>query len=336
MSLAPFLHRVVARENLSAEDAYRAMQLLLEGRAGTAEIAGFLIALRMKGETAAELAGFARSLREHMIVVEAGVEVADNCGTGGDASGTFNISTTAAFVMAGAGAHVAKHGNRSISSAAGAADVLEALGVRITASADEAAALLREVGIAFLFAPAFHPAMKHVQPVRRELRIRTVFNLLGPLANPARARAQVIGAPSPDAAQVMAGALQELGTRRSFVVHGAGGLDEISTLGPTEVYEVTASGIAQYVWRPEDFGVPRATLVSLQGGGAAENASILRAVLQGQPGPQRDIVLVNAAAGLMAAGLAADKREAMAAAARSIDQGLAFAKLEMLRQRLPA
>jgi anthranilate phosphoribosyltransferase len=336
MSLLPFLNRVMARENLSVEDAFQAMQLLLEGQAGTAEIAAFLVALRMKGETPAELAGFARSLREHMITVEAGVEVADNCGTGGDASGTFNISTTAAFVMAGAGAHVAKHGNRSISSAAGAADVLEALGIRVTASAEEAGKLIREVGIAFLFAPAFHPAMKHVQPVRRELKIRTVFNFLGPLANPARAKAQVIGAPSPEAVLVLAHALRELGTRRSFVVHGAGGLDEISTLGPTEVHEVTASGLARHVWQPEDFGVPRTTLESLQGGGAAYNASILRDVLQGQKGPKRDIVLVNAAAGLMAAGLAADKHEAMAAAARSIDWGVALAKLELLRQRLPA
>lgn len=336
MSLVPFLRRVVEHENLSAEDAFQAMQLLLEGRAGTAEIAGFLVALRMKGETAAELAGFARSLREHMIVVDAGVEVADNCGTGGDASSTFNISTAAAFVMAGAGVHVAKHGNRSISSAAGAADVLEALGVRITASAEEAAALLREVGIAFLFAPAFHPAMKHVQPVRRELKLRTVFNFLGPLANPARAKVQVIGAPSPEAAHLIAHALRELGTRRSFVVHGAGGLDEVSTLGPTEVHEVTPSGVTRHLWEPEDFGVPRTTLDSLKGGDAAANASILREVLQGQPGPKRDIVLVNAAAGLMAAGLAGDKHEAMAAAARSVDWGVALAKLELLRHRLPA
>ena len=335
MSLLPFLNRVVAREDLSATEAFQSMQLLLEGAASAAEIAAFLVALRMKGETAAELTGFARSMREHMIVVDAGVPVIDNCGTGGDASGTFNISTTASFVMAGAGAHVAKHGNRSISSASGAADVLEALGVRVTATAEEAARMIREVGIGFLFAPAFHPAMKHVQPVRRELKIRTVFNLLGPLANPAGAKVQVIGAPSPETAGLMAAALRALGTERSFVVHGHGGVDEISTMGPSDVHHVTAAGVVKHLWYPEHFGVSQSDIASLKGGDAARNAAILREILEGQKGPKRDIVLVNAAAGLVAAGLAVDLREGMDAAARSIDSGAALAKLELLRTRLP-
>src|SRR6187431_128401 len=210
MTLLPFLHRVAERSDLTADEARDAMGVLLEGNASGSEIAAFLVALRMKGETARELAGFARGMREHMIAVDAG-EVVDNCGTGGDSPGTFNISTTASFVVAGAGARVAKHGNRAISSRSGAADVLEALGVCVTATADEAAHLIREVGIAFLFAPAFHPAMKHVQPVRRELKMRTVFNLLGPLANPARAQAQVIGVPSVATAELVAEAVQMLG-----------------------------------------------------------------------------------------------------------------------------
>jgi anthranilate phosphoribosyltransferase len=246
MPLLTFLHRAADHIDLTSEEAHQAMTVLLEGLASPAQIAAFLVALRMKGETAAELAGLARGMREHMIPVDAGVDVVDNCGTGGDASGTFNVSTVAAFVLAGAGAHVAKHGNRSISSATGGADVLEALGVQVTATPMEAARLIREVGMGFLFAPAFHPAMKHVQPVRRELKMRTVFNLLGPLANPARAQTQVIGAPSPAAARLMAEALHQLGTRRSFIVHGRDGLDEITTTAETDVYEVTPAGVTQH------------------------------------------------------------------------------------------
>ena len=334
MSLLPFLNRVVGHEDLSATEAFQAMQLLLEGAASAVEIGAFLAALRTKGETAAELAGFARALREHMVVVDAG-DVVDNCGTGGDASGTFNISTTASFVMAGAGAHVAKHGNRAISSNSGAADVLEALGVRVAVSAEEAARLIREVGIAFLFAPAFHPAMKHVQPVRRELKMRTVFNLLGPLANPARAQMQVIGAPSTEMAALMAAALRALGTERSFVVHGHGGLDEISTTGPTDVHQVTPASVVKHTWQPEDFGVKRTDIGALKGGDANANAAIVLEILAGQTGPKRDIVLVNAAAGLVAAGLAADLRAGMEMAAKSIDSSAAMAKLEMLRKSLP-
>jgi anthranilate phosphoribosyltransferase len=331
MSLLPFLHRVSAREDLSADDARAAMGVLLSGEATAVEIAAFLTALKVKGETASELAGLARGMRERMIRVDAG-DVVDNCGTGGDGSGTFNISTTAAFVMAGAGARVAKHGNRSISSATGAADVLEALGVPVNSTAEVAARQIREIGIGFLFAPAFHPSVKHVQAVRRELKMRTVFNLLGPLANPAGARRQVIGAPSVSAAELMAEALRMLGTERAFVVHGHGGLDEISTTGPTEVYEVAGELVTRRVWEPGDFGVPQGEMRALLGGDAAHNAALVRAILDGEAGARRDIVIANAAAGLLAAGLAGDLRAGVAMAAASIDSGAARAKLEALRR----
>ncbi len=330
MSLLPFLHRVAARESLSAEDARAAMNVLLEGAASPVEIASFLTALKMKGETADEVAGFVRGMRHHMIRVDAGDDVVDNCGTGGDASGTFNISTTASFVMAGAGAHVAKHGNRSISSPTGAADVLEALGVEVTSTPEKAGRLIREVGIGFLFAPAFHPSIRHVQPIRRELKMRTVFNLLGPMANPAGARSQVLGAPSVDAAQLMAEALTTLDCKRVFVVHGHGGLDEISTTGPTDVFEVAKNRVTRHVWEPETFGLPLAEKSALLGGDAKHNAGIVRAILAGEPGPRRDIVIANAAAGLLAAGIAKDLLDGVARAAKSIDTGAARAKLEAL------
>jgi anthranilate phosphoribosyltransferase len=336
MSLLPFLHCVAAGGSLSAEEAHRAMSVLLEGGASEPQIAAFLIALKMKGETAAELAGFARAMRERMIVADAGDDVVDTCGTGGDSAGTFNVSTVAALVMAGAGARVAKHGNRSISSSAGSADVLEALGIRVTATAEEAARSIRGIGIGFLFAPAFHPAMKHAQPVRRELKMRTVFNLLGPLANPARAQAQLIGAPSPEAARLMAEALASLGARRAFVVHGHDGLDEISTTSPTEVFEITGHSIGKHLWTPADFGVKRASLESLKGGGASRNAEIAIDILSGMPGAFRNIVVVNAAAGLLAAGLAGDLRSGVGLASRSIDSGAALEKLELLKQNFPA
>src|SRR5579863_5967520 len=285
MSLGPFLHRVASGESLSSGEAYEAMNVLLEGHASEAAIAGLLVALRMKGETASELAGFARAMRERAVFIDSGPDVIDIVGTGGDGAGTFNISTVAAIVMAGAGAHVAKHGNRAISGRVGSADVFEALGVRLAMTPEEAASAVREIGLGFLFAPHLHPAMKNVQSVRRELKVRTVFNLLGPLANPARAQSQVIGAPSAELARIMAEALAELGTRHSYVVHGAsagsGGLDEVSTAGPTEVYEVWTGRVEKSVWTPEDFGVSRASLDALAGGDAAENAATTREILQG-------------------------------------------------------
>jgi anthranilate phosphoribosyltransferase len=332
MPLAPFLHRVAAGADLSSDDARAAMTLLLAGGLGDAMVGGFLVALHSKGETAGELAGFARAMREHMVVVDAGTDVIDIVGTGGDGAGTFNISTVAAMVLAGAGAKVAKHGNRAISGKVGSADVLEALGVRIAMSAEEAAEAVRDIGLGFLFAPHLHPAMKNVQSVRRELKMRTVFNLLGPLANPARAQTQVIGAPSAEFAGILAEALAELGTGHSYVVHG-GGLDEVSTAGSTDVYEVWSGRVQKSVWMPEDFDVPRASLDALAGGDAAENAQITREILGGMKGPRRDIVVVNAAVGLLAAGLASTPREAMAQASEAIDSGRALAVLNQLRKK---
>ena len=332
MSLLPFFHRVAGGANLSSEEAHQAMSALLEGSASESVIAGFLVALKMKGETADELAGFARAMRERMIVVDAHPDVVDTCGTGGDASGTFNISTAAALIMAGAGARIAKHGNRALSSRTGSADVLEALGVRANMTPEEAARSIREIGIGFLFAPALHPAMKYAQPVRRELKMRTVFNLLGPLSNPARAQRQLIGAPSPEAGALMADALAKLGTSQTFIVHGHDGLDEISTTGPTQVWKVWTGMVEKHVWTPADFGVSRARLSDLEGGDSTHNSQILLEILAGRPGPHRDIALVNSAAGLMAAGLVESPGEGMAAARHSIDSGSAGEKLRMLQK----
>ncbi|MEQ1949724.1 MAG: anthranilate phosphoribosyltransferase, partial [Bryobacteraceae bacterium] len=251
-------------------------------------------------------------------------------------AGTFNISTVAAMVLAGAGAHVAKHGNRAISGKVGSADVLEALGIRIAMKPEEAVQAIREIGLGFLFAPHLHPAMKYAQPVRRELKMRTVFNLLGPLANPARAQVQLIGAPSAPAARIMAEALAELGTRRSFVVHGRVGLDEISTVSPTDVFEVEGSAVTEHVWHPEDFGIRTGSLDAIQGGSAEDNAKITLEILSGEQGQRRDIVLVNAAAGLLAAGLASSRAEAMNRAAESIDSGRALDVLKKLQKNFPA
>jgi len=338
-SFLSYLHRVAAGEHLAAEDAQLAMNALLEGDATPAQIAGFAVAIKMKGETAAELTGFARALREHMIVVDAGPDLEndliDTCGTGGDLSETFNISTVAAFVLAGAGARVAKHGGRSASSLTGSADVLEALGVRISMTPEEAAGAIQDIGIGFLFAPNLHPAMKHAAPVRRELKLRTMFNLIGPLANPARAQTQLIGAPSPEAAQLMAEALAALGTGHSFIVHGHDGLDEITTTGPTDVYEVWTGKVEKHLWMPSDFGVKRAFGEELLGGDAAKNAAIAQDILNGEKGAKRDIVIVNAAAGLVACGLARDLRNGVELAEKSIDSGNAARRLEELKKKFP-
>jgi anthranilate phosphoribosyltransferase len=335
MSFLPYFHHVASGQPLSREKAHLAMSLLLGGHASDPQIAGFLVALKMRGETAQELAGFAQAMRDHMVPVNAGPGLVDTCGTGGDQSGTFNISTVAAIVMAGAGAKVAKHGNRSLASQSGSADVLEALGIRISLEPHEAEEAIRSIGLGFLFAPHLHPAMKHAQSVRRELKLRTAFNLLGPLANPARAEAQLIGAPSVDGAHLMAQALHELGTRHSFVVHGHDGLDEISTTGPTEVFEVTASSFVKHVWRPEDFGIGKARLSDLTGGDTSVNADLAREILAGVKGPRRDIVLVNASAGLVAGGMARDLRDGVRLAAQAIDSGRAAQVLSRLQERFP-
>jgi anthranilate phosphoribosyltransferase len=333
MSLLPYLERVIERASLSSEQAQAAMETILQGGASQPQIAAFLVALRMKGETVDELVGFARAMRRMALRIDAGVDgqpLLDTCGTGGDSLGTFNISTIAAFVVAGAGVRVAKHGNRSISSRCGSADLLEALGVSVALPAERVGAAVREIGIGFLFAPAMHAAMKHAHPVRTDLKVRTVFNLLGPLTNPAGATAQLAGAPSAQAARLIAKALAALGLTRGFVVHGSDGLDEITTTGTTLAFEIRARTVSEHGWHPDDFGVPAATAAELKGGDTATNADIAREILSGCPGPRRDIVLVNAAAALVAAGKAESVREAMPIAAASIDSGAASAKLEAL------
>jgi anthranilate phosphoribosyltransferase len=333
MSLIEYLHRIVAGQNLSEEQAHEAMMTILRGEASTPQIAAFLVGLRMKGETVAELVGFARAMRQmaQRVPVELGSEpLLDTCGTGGDGAGTFNISTVAAFVVAGAGVRVAKHGNRSISSACGSADLMDRLGIKLALDPAELARAIREVGIGFLFAPALHPAMRHAQPARLELKMRTVFNLLGPLANPAGANVQIVGAPSAAAARLMAQALAQLGLYRGFVVHGSDGLDEITTTGPTLVLEIASGAVREYTVTPDDFGLPAASAEDLRGGDAAVNERIARDILAGVRGPRRDIVLANAAAALVAAGRARDFREGVALAADSIDSGAARRKLEEL------
>jgi anthranilate phosphoribosyltransferase len=335
MSLLPYLHRVAERHSLSSDDARAAMHTILRGEATHAQIAGFLVALRMKGETVEELVGFARAMRQMAEPIDVGLNgepLLDTCGTGGDGLATFNISTVVAFVVAGAGVRVAKHGNRSISSQCGSADLLEAMGVRVPMSPVETARAIREIGIGFLFAPAIHTAAKHAHPVRVDLKMRTVFNLLGPLTNPAGASAQLAGAPSAHFAELIAGALASLGLQRGFVVHGSDGLDEITTTGPTLVFEIAGGTVARRTVTPDDFGVSPARPEDLKGGDRSQNCEIARAILEGARGPQRDIVLVNAAAALVAAGKAADFRKGVGLAASAIDSGAALAKLAALSE----
>ena len=333
MPLLPYLIRLVAEHDLPAADAEAAMRIILRGEASHPQIAAFLIALKMKGETVDELVGFARAMRRMAVPIDAGLAgetLLDTCGTGGDGANTFNISTVAAFVVAGAGVHVAKHGNRSISSQCGSADLLEAWGIRLDLAPAATARAIRQVGIGFLFAPAVHTAMKHAHPVRVDLKMRTVFNLLGPLTNPAGATAQLIGAPSLHAAELMAGAIAALGMRRGFVVHGSDGLDEITTTGPTSAWEIRDGRVEARVLEPSDFAVQTATADDLRGGDRQVNLEIANAVLAGARGAQRDIVLVNAAAALVAAGKAETFLEGMALGVVSIDSGAARGKVEAL------
>ncbi len=325
------ISRIVAGENLTESEAEQVMDELMTGRATPAQIAALLTALRLKGETIEEITGFARAMRRHATPIQSKQPLlVDTCGTGGDGASTFNISTAAAVVLAGAGVPVAKHGNRSVSSRCGSADVLEALGVNLELSPAAIEECLEEVGMAFLFAPALHGAMKHAAGPRREIGIRTVFNILGPLTNPAGARAQVVGVYSPDLVPVIARVLSRLGTRRAFVVHGAGGLDEISLAGPAVVAEVREGEIREYFLDPTDYGFARTPVEALAGGNPEYNASLIRDILQGVPGPCRDAVLLNSALGLVAAGKAGDLSTGLALAAQSIDSGAAGKKLEQL------
>ncbi len=333
MSLLPYLERAAARQDLSRESASEAMRIILSGDAAAPQIAGFLVALRMKGETVDELVGFARAMRQMAEPIDAGGDgeaLLDTCGTGGDGLSTFNISTVAALVVAGAGVRVAKHGNRSISSRCGSADLLEAMGVRVPMPPALCGRAIREVGIGFLYAPAIHTAARHAQPVRLALKIRTVFNLLGPLTNPAGATAQLAGAPSPHFAELIAGALAELALPRGFVVHGSDGLDEITTTGATLAFEIGAGTVTRRTLTPDHFGVPSARPEDLKGGDPQRNLEIAREILGGARGPRRDIVLVNAAAALVAAGRAADFARGMALAAEAVDSGAAARKAEAL------
>jgi anthranilate phosphoribosyltransferase len=337
------LHLVVNhRQSLSREQARGVMSEILAGECTDAQIAALLVALHMKGETVEEIVGFAEAIRAAAAPLElhknstvdvSGTErdaLVDTCGTGGDTSGTFNISTATALVVAGAGVRVAKHGNRSVTSKCGSADVMEALGVNINLPPARLAACLEEVGIAFLFAPAMHSAMKYVQPARRELRLRTVFNLLGPLTNPARASAQVVGVYSSELVEKLAEALSMLGLHRAVVVHGLDGLDEITVTAPTRIAEVREGTVRTYEVTPEEFGIERARIEDILGGDANANAAIIRSVLGGAKSAQRDVVLLNAAAALVAASRADHLADALPAAARAIDSGAAAEKLSAL------
>jgi anthranilate phosphoribosyltransferase len=330
-SLAESIRRIAGRESLSREEARALMDEVLAGRATDAEITALLVALHMKGESVEEIVGFAEAMRAAAtpLRLTAGADdvLVDTCGTGGDALGTFNISTTAAFVVAGAGVRVAKHGNRSVTSKSGSADVLEALGVRLELPPDRLAACLNQVGIAFLYAPALHSAMKHVQAARRTLRQRTVFNLLGPLTNPAGATAQVVGVYSEELVEKVAEALRLLGLKRALVVHGRDGLDEITISGPTRIAELRNGRLRTYSLTPEECGLRRMPLDTISGGDVPANAAILRAVLEGEKSPRRDVVLMNAAAALVAAGKAESVPEGVPLAAKSLDSGAAGAKL---------
>jgi anthranilate phosphoribosyltransferase len=329
-----FIKKVKAGTDLSRQEAESAMEEILSGRAAEDTIVALLAALRAKGETVGELVGFARAMRRHVTPIfpdgaRPEEPLVDTAGTGGDSSGTFNISTAAAIVAAGAGVRIAKHGNRSISSKCGSADVIEALGVSLDIPPERVGAAIREVGIGFLFAPALHTAMKHAMPARRRLG-RTAFNLLGPLTNPAGARSQIVGVFSDKVVEKVALAFSELDVERVFVVHGAGGLDEISLCGETIVGDVRHDVVRIYNVTPEDFGLERAPLEAIEGGDAKRNAELIRAVLSGEKGPRRDIVLANAAAAIVASGLAADFLEGAQFAAASIDSGEARKKLDAL------
>jgi anthranilate phosphoribosyltransferase len=329
--LTALIERLVRREDLTADEAAAAMDEVMSGRATPAALAGLLSALVMKGERPTELVGFARTMRAHSVKLSAPAgEVFDTCGTGGDRSGTFNISSTAALVVAACGVKVAKHGNRSVSSRCGSADVFEELGVNIAASPAVVERTLHDANIAFFFAPTFHPSMKHAGPTRRELGIRTAFNLLGPLTNPAGATRQVVGVPRSELTELLARALLLLGSTRAWVVHGADGIDEISTTGYTKVSEVRNGAVHTFYVHPSDFGLPKATPADLKGGDGVQNAAIIREVLAGRPGAPRDVVLFNAGAALMVAGRTDSVAEGIRLAAGAIDSGAVRATLDRM------
>jgi len=328
MSIREAIDKLVNRVSLSEPEMIEAMNQIMTGEATPLQVASFLTALRMKGETVEEVTGAARVMREKAHRVQVGSKtVIDTCGTGGDQKGTFNISTTAAFVVAGAGINVAKHGNRSVSSQSGSADVLGALGVKVDASKQRVEECIAKIGIGFLFAPLLHEAMKYAVQPRRDIGIRTVFNLLGPLTNPAMATHQLIGLYSGDLVGMIAHVLKNLGSVCAMVVHGMEGLDEISLCGPTKVAELRGGQVKEYIVEPEQFGLKRCRMEDLHGGNAEQSAAIVRGVLQGDKGPARDVVLLNGGAALYVAGSAATIQDGMRLAAESIDSGKASEKL---------
>jgi anthranilate phosphoribosyltransferase len=324
------ISKVVDRGDLSQTEAALVAGCIMRGEATPAQIGGLLVALRMKGETVEEIAGFVAAMRENAVRCPVTAPVVDIVGTGGDHSGTFNISTTTAFVVVGAGGRVAKHGNRGVSSKSGAADVLSALGVDLELSPEQVATCVDRAGVGFLFAQAFHPAMKHVGPVRGQLRVRTIFNLLGPLTNPAGTKRLVVGVFDRKWCRPLADALSRLGTEKAWVVHGSDGLDEITTTGPTHVAAWDGTSVTEFDISPADAGLPLAQPSDLKGGEAAENAAILRSLLGGEKGPKRDIVVLNAAAALVVAGLAPDLVSGARLAESSIDSGKALSALDAL------
>ena len=337
MDIKEAIGRVVTRQDLTEVEMVEVMNQIMGGEATPAQIGAFITGLRMKSETVAEITGAVRVMRDKATVIDAGVDLAgggilvDTCGTGGDGSGTFNVSTTTAFVVAGAGVVVAKHGNRSVSSLCGSADVLEAAGVSLALTPDQISRCVQEVGIGFLFAPALHGAMKHAIGPRREIGIRTIFNILGPLTNPAGANVQVLGVFAAELTEPLARVLGLLGSKRALVVHGEGNLDELTVTGTTRISELRDGAVTTYSVTPEEFGLERASVADLAAGvDAAASAAQMRSVLSGAVGAKRDMVLLNSGAALMAAGQAIDLKTGIALAAEVIDSGRALAKLDAL------
>jgi anthranilate phosphoribosyltransferase len=329
--LTDLLVKLTRHEDLTADEAAGAMELVMTGRATPAQLAALLVGLSMKGERPEEIVGLARTMRAHSVKLSrAYPDAFDTCGTGGDRAGTFNVSSASALAIAACGVTVAKHGNRSVSSRCGSADVLEALGVAIAAPPDIVERSLNDAGVAFLFAPSFHPSMKHAGPTRKELGLRTAFNLLGPLTNPVGPRRQIVGVPRPELTELLARALLMLGSERVWVVHGADGLDEISTTGYTKVSEGHLGTVRTFHVHPGDFGLRKASLSSLEGGVAADNAAIINRVIDGEAGAAHDIVALNAGAGLFVAGRAASVREGIAAASDALTSGRARRVLDAL------
>ena len=332
--ITDFIQKMIERVDLTEAEARQAMEEIMSGQSTDAQIAGFLTALRMKGETSQELVGFAGVMREKAEPLWDGevLPVLDTAGTGGDRLGTFNISTAAAFVAAAAGVRVAKHGNRSATSRCGSADVMEALGLDIQMPVERLRRAIKDTRIGFLFAQRFHTSMKHVMAARMQLKVRTVFNILGPLANPAGARFQVVGVSAPEIMELMANALNGLNTDHAFVVHGANGMDEVSISSRTHVVEMRRGEMRQFVISPEDFGMTSARIETILGGDAIENARIIESVFGGEPGPRRDVVLLNSAPAIVAGGAAKTWKEGLQLAAEAIDSGAALRKLKELRE----